>query len=237
LPRLPTLRAQALRAGPNVKNKLTKILKKQGIILAKKEYDLDLLIFLLTAKGIVKIKAKSILKPKAKLRSIAETFDFVSFELIQGKNQFVLVGGKLIRRPMFLRKNLEKTLLLKAIAEITLAIVRDLETKKIYLLWLYILRALKNLKEKNLLAFLSFCLIHLVAIEGLINPYSARGGSASGRKEKDLIKELYTVPFSILQKKSYRDDDYKKIILNLRESLASERKQFKTIDLFLKNIN
>lgn len=200
------------------------ILRRNGIILAKKEYGLDLAIWFLTSQGIIRIKAKSILKPKAKLRSVAETFDLVSFELIQGKSQFILIGGKLLKRPMFLRKSLKKSLFLKALGEITLLLVKDHETKNIFLLWLNCLKTLKNLKNKDLMAFFAFNLTHVLAIEGFL--HLKEGG--------EMLKDLYSLPYSALLEKSYSEKAYKKMIIRLKNSLAVDNEKLRLVNLFLK---
>lgn len=211
---------------------MAQILKQHGIILAKKEYDFDLMIFFLTANGILEIKAKSVLKAKAKLRGIIELFDLSKLEFIKGKRNYILVGGKLIRRPLYLRKSLEKSLFLMAMSEISLAIVKDNETQKVFRFWLFILEYLKQIKDNKLLQFFAFCLAHALFLEGLLDSQTGK----TLHLESNFLIDLTNLPFISLLKKNYPNNKYLEFIKATTNWLEREGIKFLTFKLFLEKI-
>ena len=146
--------------------------KLSGVILSRYKYRENILINFLTSQGIIKIVARGAVKPKAKLRGVIELFDLVRLELIKGHSRYILVGGKLLKRPRYLRQNLEKSLFLMSLSEMTQVIVRDQDTKKILNFWLILLKELKTLSDKQLLKFFAFVIAHLLRLEGLMDQES-----------------------------------------------------------------
>jgi recombinational DNA repair protein (RecF pathway) len=201
--------------------------KLSGIILSRYKYKEDILINFLTTDGIVKIVARGAVKHKAKLRGVIELFDLVRLELIKGRSRYILVGGKLIKRPLYLRKSLEKSLFLMSLSEVTQMIVRDQDTKKVLNLWLIILRELKTLNDEQLLLFFAFALGHLFYLEGLIDQDN----------QQIFIRDLLNLPFKELIKKSYPNKEYLSFILAQEKFLRSEGAKFLTFRLFLGKID
>jgi len=214
---------------------MSKIFRKRGIVLHKIEQGLDSNIFFLTSKGIIKIKAKGALKIRSKLKGVIETFDFSRLEFVKGKNSFILTGGTLLKRPLYLRTNLEKTLFLKVLAELTLTLVKDLNTKKVYLLWLYILKTLKQLNKIDLWSFFGFSFVHLLMIEGLFNLEVIKNLRLNF-KEKSLIKDVSSLSYSFLRRKNYSPKDYKRMIFILVRLVGLEDEFLKPLNLFLKSL-
>jgi len=187
------------------------IFKKRGIIIFRQKKQADLFLQFLTNQGILPIKAKSALKLKAKLRGISELFDLADWELIKSKEIWILVGGKLFKRPLYLRKSLKKTLLLKALAEQTLLLARDKETKQVFNFWLNTIAKLKQISEDKLIIYFAFLSARLLAMEGYIN---IKEGTSilSPKINLSFTRDLINLPFFVLKRKNYSLEQYSSFV-------------------------
>ena len=208
-----------------------------GVILSRYKYQDDLLLNFLTTSGIKKIVARGAVKQKAKLRGVIELFDLTRLELIKGRSRYILIGGKLIKRPLYLRVSLEKSLFLMSLSEATQIIIRDENTKQILNFWIRILKDLKNLKEKYLMSFFAFSLAHLLYMEGLIDKELGRYEVSKLKNKNQFLVDLVNLPFAELIKNNYSKEEYQKFIRQINQLLINEGANFLTFDLFLEKID
>lgn len=204
-----------------------------GIIIRRIKYRENIFFSFLTSRGILKIVAKGVVKPKAKLRGVIELFDVPRLELIKGKANYILVGGKLIRRPLYLRRNLEKSLFLMVMSEISLAIVKGEDTNNVFHFWLLLLKKLKEIDLKYLTQFFAFSLVHLLFLEGLIDKNSGR----IFKMKSQFLMDLTNLSFLGLLAKNYSKINYLVFIKAAKRWLQSEGIKFLTFDLFLGKID
>jgi len=204
--------------------------KINGFIISRRKYQENILIDFLTKKGILQIVARGALKPKAKLRGSIELFDLSKLELIKGHSRFILVGGRVIKRPLFLRQSLNKTLFLMAFSQIVNTIVKDMQTQKVMHLFLLAIKKLKDEEEEKLLLLFAFCLGHLLLIEGLLDEKQG----PSFHLKKDFLDELTKMSLSEFLVKPYKKLELKKFILDIKNWLSHEGARTYHLDLFLK---
>lgn len=206
-----------------------------GIILSRYKYRDDLLLNFLTSQNIIKIVARGAVKQKAKLRGVIELFDLARLELIKGKSRYILVGGKLIKRPLYLRQNMAKSLFLMSLSEVTQIIVREEDTKKVLNFWIITIKKLKEVKDKDLLPFFAFALAHLLYVEGLINKELGRHEALKLKNKNQFLIDLINLPFQELADKKYSLRKYQKFILQIKNWLIRDGVKLKTLDFFIHN--
>ena len=203
----------------------------RGIVLGRREYQTDLVLDFLTKKGVFKIKAKGVLKAKAKLKGAVELFDFAEWEIVEGKN-LVLVGAKLIKRPIYLRNSLLKILCLKALAEITLLVVK-VDTEKVFWLWFNLLRSLKEIpSEKIEVVFCGF-IARLFYLEGLLDA----GGKLDGFQiEKRFLRDLLELPYKELLEK-YPLEKFLDFMRITAQWLGGTDRKSSVLNVFFRQVN
>lgn len=202
----------------------------RGIVLARREFDTDLLLDFLTKKRVLKVRAKGVLKSKAKLKGAVELFDFSEWEIIEGKN-LVLVGAKLIKRPVYLRSSLIKILCLKALAEITL-LVAQVDTEKVFWLWLNLLKFLKDIPTEKVDSVFCGFVARLFYIESLVDPAGRLDGF---RVEKQFLSSLLQLPYEKLSEK-YPKEKFLGFIQIVKQWLSLTGKKSSALDIFINQV-
>jgi len=206
--------------------------KLVGFIISRRKYQENILIDFLTKEGILQIVARGALKSKAKLPGVIELFDLSKLELIKGKSRYILVGGRIIKRPLFLRQSLDRAFFLMAFSQVIGILVRDEQTQKVFNLFLNIMKELKDIKENRLINLFVFALAHLLLIEGLIS----RDEGPNFHLEKNFLEQLWYSPLNDFLDSDYNHKKLTKFIKETRNWLKSEGAKVQYLDLFLKMI-
>ncbi len=155
-----------------------------------------MILFLFSPEGLIKAKAKGVLKPSAKLKKITELFDWVEWELVKGRAGWILVGGKVIGRPQYLRRDFLKTLCLTAFAEAVIKIAPD---KERYALVFEFWRGLRERKREELKAYLVWGILSLLYAEGFLRVDPAKE-KLLAQFGQETVKKLGPQAERILQK-------------------------------------
>ncbi len=203
----------------------------RGIVLKRRESHTDLWLDFLTKEEVLKVKAKGILKSNAKLKGATELFDFAEWEIVEGKN-LLLVGAKLLKRPAYLRRSLIKVLCLKALAEITLLLVRS-DTEKVFWLWFHLLKVLREIPEGAMGGVFCGFVVRLAYLEGLLDPNT--GTFEDIQLPKSVLTHLLKTPYSELAK-HYSPSFFVNLIKKIDRWLRHTKKTRTVVEIFMQEL-